>query len=333
MRTDYENWINTPGPQRLLSDTVETLMGKGTIWFPEGLPWAAEFRQSVKDTLSVEVSDMNIEFVDIEALDIQPIDLIFSFDPLAQDKYLPAFDPAWFIKDNRILANTVLWLYGLNTENSQRWIDISRSLAKAGALLKIVCEGCFMSMPAKNIKSVLVNEYVSDFDVLLYAMTACQNNSHNADVKLYASRLAVNLSSGKPESICMLLSEFEKLVLEPDQWALTVLEAAPSDMIKNSIRNAQIMSLLPKTEEKRAILVDLLQDRLGVLLPFDDDFGNKISELDEIELRHIAYFRNSNMLSLSSFESSMLDFVHRVRNDLAHRKIVAGEDAISILEH
>lgn len=326
MKPEFESWICSPGPQRMLADAVDVLTGKGTVWFSDELPWREEFRRSVKDMLSTADSRLNIEFVDAPSPETDPMELVFDLDSSAQDMFLPAYDPARFIKDNKVLENTVLWIYGLQSETCAKWLEFGRNLAKLGVSLKIVCEGVPSCSSAKNVKVITVRDYVSEFDLLLYAMMLCQNDRNASELKMYSARLAVSLSEGRPETLCGLISDVDRLINDPEKTALDICIDSSAEDMRSAVRNAQIMSVLPKTEERRAALVDALKDRLEPLMPFDDDFDNTISVLDEIELRHIVYFLKINEIELNDAEYEELMLLYSIRNNISHRKIVPGSD-------
>ena len=327
MRPEYESWICSPGPQRMLAEAVDALTGKATVWFCEELPWREEFRRSVKDVLGTADSRLNIEFVDAGSTDKEPIEVVFDFDGSAQDLFLPAYDLARFIKDNKVLENTVLWIFGMQPETCSSWLEFSRELARLGASLKIVCEGVPSCSSAKNVKVISTGSFISEFDLLLYAMMLCQNDKNASELKMYAARLAVNLSAGRPKTLSELIFDVDRLIDNPEKTARDICVVSSDEDIRSAVRNAQMMSILPKTEERRAVLVGDLKDRLEPLLPFDDDFDNKITVLDEIELRHIVYFRNMHEIYLNDAENEELKLLYGVRNDISHRKIVPGTNA------
>ncbi|MBQ1552344.1 MAG: hypothetical protein IIZ66_02255, partial [Clostridia bacterium] len=159
------------------------------------------------------------------------------------------------------------------------------------------------------------------------AMMLCQNDKNASELKMYAARLAVNLSAGRPKTLSELIFDVDRLIDNPEKTARDICVVSSDEDIRSAVRNAQMMSILPKTEERRAVLVGDLKDRLEPLLPFDDDFDNKITVLDEIELRHIVYFRNMHEIYLNDAENEELKLLYGVRNDISHRKIVPGTNA------
>ncbi len=326
MSTEYMHWISTPGPAKLCQDISNAITGKSTVWIPGILPWAEEFRETVVDTVSTEDSSINIELLDFETIGtaVTPVELIFELNPSAKQGYLPAMDFSRYVINQHVLERTVLWIYNIDGENKKQWIDLSRSLARLAAGLKIICEGAFHADPAKGVSIISVENCITKFDLLLYAMTMGQKNNSNFVLTMYACQLAVNLAEDAPEKIAELLAKFDRLIDEPEEYAAEVLPDKPGEAIKGAIRNAQTLAILPKAEEKRCELVDQLKDGLLSLLPFSDDFGNNITEPDEVELRHIVYYYNNNQLLLSDEEQAVLFMFYNVRNDVAHRKLIEG---------
>ena len=334
MSTEYLHWISTPGPVKLCQDISNAITGKSTVWIPGILPWAEEFRETVIDTVNADDSSINIELTDFETIGtaVTPVELIFELDPSARQEYLPAMDFPRFIINKHVLERTVLWIYNIDDGNKKQWIDLSRSLARQSAGFKIICEGDFYADPAKGVSIISVGKYITEFDLLLYAMTMGQKNNNNSELTMYACRLAVKLAEDDPEKIAELLDNFDRLIDEPKEYASEVLPDKTDEFIKGAIRNAQTLAILPKAEEKRCELVDRLGSDISKLIPFSDDFGNKIENPDEVELRHMVYFYNAGELEIREDDRRELFFFYNIRNDVAHRKLIEGNRTRECLE-
>lgn len=188
MSTEYLHWISTPGPAKLCQDISNAITGKLTVWIPGIFPWAEEFRETVIDTVNADDSSINIELIDFETIGtaVTPVELIFELDPSARQEYLPAMDFPRFIINKHVLERTVLWIYNIDDGNKKQWIDLSRSLARQSAGFKIICEGDFYADPAKGVSIISVEKYITEFDLLLYAMTIGQKNNTNVELSIYA---------------------------------------------------------------------------------------------------------------------------------------------------
>ena len=327
-------WNQTPGPRKLIRSVADDLGNRMTTWLSGTLPWQHDFHEYVKDRLSEINSDINIEFVDTWELpqDMKPEDLIFSYDSSLRNSYLPSLDLASFLLQRGALSNTIIWLFDLEQSESRQWLELSRKLARQKTGLRIVCEGRDIVNGAnKNITCFSAQDVVNEFDILLFAMTALQRNDWNSDTKLYACRLATELSEKEAENTAILINHCQELLLNPAECAANEIALLDSDIAENAIRKAQTLTLMPRLEQERAAFIDSLGDRVEKLLPYTDEYNNLMEKPQELELRHIVYFEGVMMLNLSWEEHERVHFLHTMRNRISHRQLIDGEDAVKLL--
>ena len=74
-------------------------------------------------------------------------------------------------------------------------------------------------------------------------------------------------------------------------------------------------------EEQRLAFIDRLGHRIDRILPFSDEYQSQFTKPQEVELRHLIYYRHD--LSLSPEELALLNKLHDARNDLSHLRILA----------
>ena len=332
--TPYEQWwTRTPGPAELVERLSVVLASKGTAWITGSLPWCGMFRKIVKLRLEEINSSLNIEFVDISNYsdDLRTENVIFLFDESARKDYLPAIDLAKYIYGSQILRETIIWIYGLDTESGVRWLELSKALARQEAGLRIVCEGAICSGVSRNVMAFSIEQAITEFDTLLFAMTMIQDNGWNTDTKVYVSRLANELADRNAERVALLLNEEDSLLKDPVGFCLGTLEYTDEDVLVRAVRNSQIMSLYPRIEQGRTELVNELYQRLEKLVPFSDDFESIFEKPQDMELRHIVYFESIGELKVNQEEHAKLHFLYSVRNLISHRQIISGTDAFKLL--
>jgi len=328
-------WFHTPGPQNFIKKVCNALIGRDSAWIEGAVSWDEEFRSTVKDELSTLDGEINVEFIDASILDesLDAAGLIQCYDDIVGRNYLPAMDLCEFLNKNKILNNTILWLYHVDRATDRKWIEFSKSLAKQTTTVKLVCEGTIISGSSKHIETFCQEQFLTLFDYLLFAMVLIQDASWGTDLKVYACRLAINMAGNRAEKIAQLLSRRSLLVSDPLCCAKEVDLCEDSVRLENAVRVAQLMSLLPKVELLRNAFVSKISDRLDGVLPYTDDYGNTVEKPQDLELRHIVYLDGCGKIVLDQEERQHLRFLHTIRNDLSHGKNVDGNTASLCLEY
>ena len=142
----------------------------------------------------------------------------------------------------------------------------------------------------------------------------------------YASMLAVELSAGRPDLCEDICSQIQPCMQDPEgvcNW-LTIQQR------QSGIHTAQVRVIEPCIEYGRHHLIKQLDNRLDKILPFDDEYGNRITRPIEVELRNLIYYRNE--LQLSTDEKKLLDMLYVARNKLGHLERLSYSEAEMLLK-
>lgn len=326
-------WNQVPGPIRLVNRMSQVILDGESVWLSGEMTWRDEFRMFVKMKVEEENSSIGFHIVDIHDFpDNQKIDdLIFSYDENARQGYLPAIPLVDYICKRNVLPDSIIWLYGINDNRYERWLEFSRMLARKHAGLRIICEGVACKGNWRGITELDAGKEISEFDTLLFAMTSVSELNWSPGMKTYASRLLSEIAGSKAEVILSLAKHVDRLVDDPVGYTLEIWQDVNEADIRNAVRSAQIKTLYPKVEQEREIFISGVLDRATKLLPFTDDHGNTFSTPLDMELRHLIFFYNRGDLKLSGEERNVLDLIYNARNMLSHRKIVSSEKVKKIL--
>lgn len=324
-------WDQVPGAVRLKEALEEDLCAGRCFWLQGELPWPDEFRSQLKNCLGETDSRISIEFFTAGELEgRQPQELIFQLQPGAEDEYLPSKPLHRFLAEGHVLEHTILWLDGVDSRAHAPWFELSRELArqKEGGL-RIICRGDVGKEQFQKVRRYAADQFVTEFDQLLYAMLLSGEKPGSRELKTYYSYLAVGLAGDNVEDIPLLLRDPLALVRAPEA-CLEEAGLPPVQNLKQIVHEVQMKVLQPRLEGLQEALVDEISRELERLLPFKDDYDKTCSELYDIELRHLIYFRNE--LNLSEANKKLLDKLYTQRNLLAHRHIVEGGAVIDILQ-
>lgn len=322
-------WEQISRPQQLKEKVVDVLLRGKSVWISGHLPWKDTFQDQIKTRLSEMDSRLRLLFYNVEDLaEESPADLIFRIMPGAKTRYMPGRSLSDYIVSNKILETTIIWISGLDETRNGAWFEFSSGLAKAGSGLRVVCHGNCGKKRYQNVITLYTEEYMSQFERILFAMLLSGTENGSTDLQMYFSYLSAELAGESVENIPLLLSDTQKLALNP--WAfLEEKELTAAGDIKRIVHDVQMKVLQPKLEDRREKLVDALTDKLEALLPFKDDYGNDCTELYDIELRHMIFYQGH--LQLTPQQKKELDQLYNIRNMAAHRKIISGKDIMVLL--
>lgn len=100
-----------------------------------------------------------------------------------------------------------------------------------------------------------------------------------------------------------------------------------TQLLKNSgICRAQTRSISPLDDIGRLKLISAFGSRIACVLPLADDYGNKIDNVNEVELRHLVYWSNHNLLTLTPDEKAVLYCLYDARNAISHLNLLSYDD-------
>ncbi len=115
----------------------------------------------------------------------------------------------------------------------------------------------------------------------------------------------------------LLQKQGEALLEDPAAGAACLgLDAAE---INRRIRRAQLLLLLPIIEDIRIYSLTQLYPQCKALLPRRDDYGKRLNEVYEMELRHIIHHANQGDITMSKQQDAEVYAAYTVRNALMHQ--------------
>lgn len=326
-------WDQISSPLNLKKWTADTLMSGKTVWLSGHLPWPDTFLYQTKDLISQGNSQLALEYREMDSLEgTSPAELVFQLVPSAKSRYMPGQDLSEYIASTGILDTTILWLAGVDEARHGQWLALSSGLAKHNSGFRVVCQGNCGNKRYRNVELLQADTFSSEFERILFAMMLSGGMGYSTDIQMYCSYLAVELAGEQVEQLPILLRDTNQLICHPE-LCLEDAGLPRNEILQRSLHSVQLKVLQPKLEDRQEKLVDRLAAQLTRLLPFKDDFGNVCNDLYSIELRHLVYFHHQHAFRISDQEDQLLKQLHEMRNLIAHRKVVPGEDVFSLLNN
>lgn len=334
LESPRELWWNQIHRPRHLKTEIEKVLltpGKG-LWINGEIPWPETLYQMVKNELSEKDSQICLSFYDAASADFRQLDptrLISQLNPDALSRCMPGKPMAEFIRDNGVLETHILWISNLDVDAAQHeeWLALSRELARLKTGFQIVCQGALGRGKHANLVQLQAKEYSTQFDLTLFAMQLAAEFSVSSDMQMYDSVLATGIASGWAENIPALMESPDALVQNPIGHAAEL--GFSQDGLEQVLHKVQVKALLPVLEDRQERLVDELS---GVIrLPFQDEYGRNFRELYEVELRNMYYLYRNGDLPMSLAQEKRLLQLYELRNKVAHRQIVPGDEVMEFL--
>jgi hypothetical protein len=327
-------WKHTFGPAKLLHEAAETLLSGGHPWvnYPN-MPWAAEFRDHVKQMVEEKNAGLSFEFMDLrEEENLDPLRTLRSLDGEGMRYYMPSVALEKYIQQKNLFPNTVIWVYGYADGESEAWLKLSERCAKSKTAFRIVCEGTLPAPGSGRVRSLSGREYVSRFDSLLFIMsTVSERLDFSVEQRNYLSTLLNEMFTLNPEAANEAVSDLDGFLREPVALGLRYLPGCDEAEVSRAVWRAQVKAIFPLVEQQRLRIIERNLKGIRGILPFSDNYGNSYTRPEEIELRHLVHYTSTGQAFLSEADQKLLGILHPMRNKLAHLIVLEKEEVEQIL--
>ncbi|OMF45532.1 hypothetical protein BK136_09285 [Paenibacillus amylolyticus] len=330
-------WNQVSGPSRYLHDTIEAVSDGGVTILKE-TAYMEQFFIQLKDKLLHKNSSLQIDIYD--AVDYKMSE---NLEDTLIEKYAADYDhhPMYGSLTKAMASKNLLnekIIIIRNIEEDQRWIEIGTEFAKycsfnSGAILLTYGDKKSLMKSNKQISVFDFKDYITIYDMQLFASYClAEQTDLSVMMKNYITQIVSRLSVDNP-IICKKLAVGQ---IGEDAIGLLNNIAKYDPEIRtmlNSIKNveyilweAQIQTVFPIIEQERRRIIEFYYNELVTILPVTDEFGKKIKRPEDMELRHIRFYYLKTKEGLSKKDSDIFQLIYASRNDLAHLKILDGQE-------
>lgn len=227
-----------------------------------------------------------------------------------------------------LLHDYDIWITGIRREAELReWIkfiaDYDRCASNLDhrAVFILEYEGDPVEVP--GIESIPYTVEVYDCRVFCLETAAAINNT---DIHVYQAELALCIGGGDPMFCNALLHAGESFVRDPVKTALALNPGLTEQTINSAAWKAAVVLLFPILEQFRMDFVAKYSDELSSHLPIYNSNGDKITDPCDLEIGPLCYVVSCCGKIFSPAEDAALRLSRKVRNQLAHNKIVPYDD-------
>ena len=225
-----------------------------------------------------------------------------AFEDLAQQNSFAGY--AIIVK----LKNNVNWL-------TAAVADFNKNVSvEGGALIFVTTE----DNPPPNI--LRLSDFLTPYDIQFFAFNLLESARLTPQQKLYTATLAAKLS-GQSALLAKNLAKTE-LYTHGAEFVKTVINNFDENFFNRAVWTCQAQFLLPALEHIRSQIIEKNYFQLESILPKKDEFGKKLNEPYDMELRHLHHYGgNEKIFQYAEWE--ILETAYVARNSLSHLQIIA----------
>ena len=285
-------WVNLPGPVDFLYTIIEDLVGRSAVL--AGLP------DEARDLFAVEIADVLKRkgigrWSTVRATETGTLTPIQSMAKRSREHDTGAL---------------VLWVEATDQDTVAAWIHHVRECAELTEMPRI----CIASQIAcaegygeeKRLRRRLWQDFITASDSRVLLERRGRRSGHNPAHVTLKSALIAELAG----------SDLVRAARLAEQSLSRIL--ADVDHSRERIWAAQVSVLFPLVERERRRLLEDHRDTWR--LPHVRKDGQEIQDLEKLEIGDMA--AQARMIRSLGGEKKRIDWLHRVRNDLAHLDVV-----------
>lgn len=336
-------WGQIGNSLRLLTKVTNNLRDchSAVLQVPESLPWRQDFYEAVdvrRAMFSGERRLMRLQWEDHS----DPGEFIL--DELCSKRvradYWPGQTYAAYLgsRDDILLNDYYVWITGVHSKTDiARWAEFISQYNHATQRLenRAVYIVEYDGTPVDVVGMEKIVYTVENYDCRVFCLeTAAANN--NTDMHTYQAELALSIGDGDPELCDALLDLGDKLLNDPvkattDLYDMLGLEERAEQSIISAVWKATIILLFPILEQQRMDFVTKYKVALERHLPISNSNGDRVTDPFDLEVGSLCYIVTSAGKDFHSDEVDDLRLCRKVRNLLAHNKVVPYADVRRLL--
>ena len=337
-------WGQIGNSLRLLTKVTNNLRDchSAVLQVPEKLPWRQDFYEAIdvrRSAFSGERRLMRLQWEE----NADPGEFIL--DELCSKRvradYWPGQTYAAYLgsRDDIMLNDYYVWITGVhNKADISRWAEFISQYERAAQQLEnravyiVEYDGAPADVP--GVEKIVYN--VENYDCRVFCLeTAAANN--NTDMHTYQAELALSIGDGDPELCDALLDLGDSLLNDPvkattDLYAVLGLEERPEQSIISAAWKATIILLFPILEQHRMGFVTNRKAELARHLPISNSNGDRVTDPFDLEVGSLCYIVTSAGKEFQTDEVDNLRLCRKVRNLLAHNKVVPYSDVRRLMD-
>lgn len=365
-------WKQVTGPVGLTEHIARELVNDHSIIFvtPQDLPWRHEMRYSVEDLIQGE--GLTVDTIDCKddcsGADIDR----FLLDRFGTKNDITEYRPhretiGQYMQNRCILKNKVIWVKGIPDDKAEGWLTFYRDYrgkTRDHGLFVIEMHSNTSKLQFSNHTDIVdYFNYISKYDTHLFASIVVSQSDAPKYLHKYITAAVSNICGTDAEIAADMIKTIDFTTADPidglkelfkNNYSMTgrgctnnMGEAHPFYLIRTEnmenlfrrLWSAQLQVAFPAIEEGRIEFIKKYEPEIRSCLPVKQ-FEMIISEPYDVELGTLAYLASSKREEMGLkrlyipvvSDYNRLQFLHNVRNKLAHVIICTPEEMTQLLK-
>lgn len=336
-------WGQIGNSLRLLTKITNNLRDcqSAVLQVPPNLPWRQDFYEAIDIRRSAFSGERRlVRLTWEEGMDPGEFVLGELCSSRVRADYWPGQTYAEYLgsKSELLMNDYYVWITGIHSKaDVSKWgefVSQYHHIAKqleSTAVFILEYDGTNTDIPGVEKIVYAVENY--DCRVFCLESAAAYNNT---DMHVYQAELALSIASNDPESCDALLALGEKLLQHPvkatsEKLSMMGINRLSDQEIVSAAWKAAIVLLFPILEQHRMDFVTKHQGVLGKYLPISNSNGDQVNDPYDLEVGSLHYIVTSATAEFQTAEIEDLRLCRRVRNLLAHNRIVPYADVRKLM--
>lgn len=336
-------WGQIGNSLRLLTKVTNNLRDcrSAVLRVPRNFPWRQDFYEAIdvrRSTFSGERRLMRLVWKD----GVDPGE--FVLDELCSNKvradYWPGQTYAEYLgsKSELLMNDYYVWVIGIhNKVDLSKWAEFVAQYHHVAKQLDtsavFILEYDGANEDVSGVEKIVYT--VENYDCRVFCLESAVARN-NTDMHTYQAELALSLGDDDPELCSTLIELGEKLLNDPVKATTGVLDllgfvGRTEQAIVSAAWKASIVLLFPVLEQFRMNFVTKHRAELKKHLPISNSNGDRVNDPFDLEVGSLCYIVTSAGKVFQPEEVETLKLCRKVRNLLAHNKVVPYEDVRKIM--
>ena len=332
-------WNQVTNAVKYVADIKKSLLEEKSILLrcSSGMPWRNQFEDFVME--SVKLQNAEKKFVSVPAVSAPGEYLLKEFcKKEKRAEYRPSKGYAKFFaeSDDIVLHDRYLWVQIDTGACLDKWmIFVSDYIKERGkndnsAVFILDWSGEGQVPVKKGIKIYSFDDYIGEYDRIVFGVLASSSIREDAFVKNYIAELVANVSGNDIELCAECIKEYRAFLDNPLDFIRMIVDKKvrsdgssyvyekKSEDVYHLIWLAQIKTVYPYLEEYREEFVQKHSSAISEQLPIQASYGETYSDPKDVELGTLMYMAGNGYLSLEASEYEKLKKYKEARNKLSH---------------
>lgn len=345
-------WNQVTNAVKYVTDIKQSLLEERSILlkYSSGMPWRDQLVESVKESVKSQNGDK--KFVDISENDEPGKFILNKFcKPEKRVEYRPSKGYAKFFAENDdiVLHDRYLWVTVSDQKNLDEWLNfVSDYLKERGkksnkAVFILEWAGDSSMLVKKGIKVYSFDDYISEYDRIVFAVLAASSIKANPFINTYLSELVANVAGNDIELAAECIKNSKAFLENPLALINSVCDeekrsngdyfcySGNAEEVAHLIWLTQIKTIYPCLEEYREDFVQRHYNAIKKKLPMQASYGEKFEDPKDVELGTLMFMAGKDGLSLSTTEYEKLKKYKEARNKLSHLSALSFEEIKDLL--